>query len=184
MNFTLRDATEDDAASLAQMHIAGWRAAYDGLVDQAVLDTLDATERARDWTGWMADGLTPLIASLDGRDAGFISFGKLKTPPPGLSPIRPLYSAEVYALYLLPDFWRQGLGRQLLSAAAIRLKDQRHKSLCLWVMEKNRRANDFYKALGGQRCGKKQADVGCKMLTEVCYGWRDSSNLILSSRTQ
>ncbi len=176
----IRPATETDISDLASIHVAGWRAAYGGLVDQAYLDAADADEKAAQWRQWFADGETATLIARDeaNKAAGFVSFGRLRTPPPGMSPIRPLYSAEIYALYLLPDVWRQGLGRRLLGEAARALKDRKHKSLCLWVLDGNRRANDFYKALGGQRIGKKQVEIGGKLLPEAAYGWRDTAVLL------
>ena len=73
----------------------------------------------------------------NGTAAGFVNFGKIKTAPPGMSPIRPLYSGEIYALYILPAYWRQGLGTLLIGQAAQELTLMKHKSLCLWVLEKN-----------------------------------------------
>ena len=123
---------------------------------------------------------TLLARDADGKAAGFVGFGRLKTPPPGSSPIRPLYSAEIYALYILPEYWRQGLGRSLMREAALALKDMKHKSLCLWTLEGNRRGNDFYKALGGQRIGKKQVEIGGRTLTDAAWGWRDTGVLASS----
>ncbi|MCM2344261.1 MAG: GNAT family N-acetyltransferase [Alphaproteobacteria bacterium] len=176
MAFTLRPATAADAAALAHLHIEGWRASYGGLVEQSFLEALDGKQRTQDWVKWLAEGTEALIAHDDlGQAAGFISFNRLMTPPPGMSPVRPLYTAEVLALYILPDYWRKGLGQQLMQAAAARLKERKHKSLCLWVLEKNTRGNAFYKALGGQRCGKKDVTIGNQKLVDVCYGWRDST---------
>lgn len=174
----LRPATRDDAATLAEIHIAGWRASYDGLVDPAFLDGLDVEKRTKDWQDWLSSGTDAIIAYDDqGGGAGFISFGRLKTPPPGVSQIRPLYSAEIYALYILPAYWRQKLGRQLMAAAAKALKIRKHKSLCLWVVEKNTRAVAFYKALGGQKCGGKTVDIGGRHLSDTAFGWRDTAIL-------
>lgn len=170
----IRSCTPDDAIDLAHIHIEGWRASYSGLVDQSFLDTLDKDKRAQDWAKWLGEGTEALIAHDDhDKAAGFISFNRLMTPPPGMSPVRPLYTSEILALYILPDYWRQGLGRQLMKQAALGLKEKKHKSLCLWVLEKNSRGNAFYKALGGQRCGKKDVVIGNQKLTDVCYGWRD-----------
>ncbi|MBU0799864.1 MAG: GNAT family N-acetyltransferase [Alphaproteobacteria bacterium] len=180
MTFTLRPATIDDAAALAHIHVAGWRASYEGLVDAAFLDSLDENARAQNWRDWLATGQThALIAfAADNTPAGFISYGNLRTPPPGMSQIRPLYTAEIYAIYLLPAFWRQKLGSQLMAAAATDLRTRKHKSLCLWVMEGNKRAVSFYKKKGGQKCGTKQVEVGGKTLPEIAYGWRDSTPLL------
>lgn len=172
----IRPATADDAAALAHIHIEGWRASYGGLVEQSFLDNLDKAERTQDWIKWLGEGTEALIAYDEHEQpAGFIAFNKLMTPPPGMSPIRPLYTAEILAIYILPAYWRQGLGKDLMKGAAARLKERKHKSLCLWVLEKNARGNAFYKALGGQRCGKKDVTIGNQKLTDVCYGWRDSA---------
>lgn len=177
---TLRTANLDDSPALARIHIAGWRASYDGLVPQEFLDSLDETARAEDWRGWLDSGAAQAIIAHDdtGRAAGFVGFGKLKTPPPGMSPVRPLYTAEIYALYILPDYWRHGIGRQLMAGAAAALRDQKMKSLCLWVLERNARAVPFYKALGGQKCGSKKVEIGGRTLTDIAFGWRDSATLL------
>lgn len=180
MTFTIRPAIETDCAALAAVHIAGWNATYQGIVPQDYLDSLDGTSRAVQWKEWLASGQTQALIAHDENNnpAGFISFGTLRTPPPGLSPIRPLYSAEIYAIYILPEYWRQGLGRQLLRAAALKLKDMKHSSLCLWVIEKNHRALDFYKALSGERCGSREIDVGGTKLKELAIGWRKTQPLM------
>ncbi len=171
----IRPCTPDDAKDLAHIHIEGWRASYGGLVEQSFLDELDKDKRAADWAKWLGEGTEGFIAHDDaGSAAGFISFNKLMTPPPGMSPVRPLYTAEILAIYILPDYWRQGLGKQLMRAAVTRLKERKHKSLCLWTLEKNTRGNAFYKSLGGQRCGKKDVTIGNQKLTDICYGWRDA----------
>lgn len=176
MPFPIRPAAPVDAAALARIHIAGWRASYGGLVEQPFLDALDETQRAQDWGKWLSEGVEALLALDDnGNPVGFVSFNRLMTPPPGMSPVRPLYTAEILAIYIMPDYWRQGLGKQLMKKAVERLKEKKHKSLCLWVLEKNARGNSFYKALGGQRCGKKDVTIGNQKLTDVCYGWRDTS---------
>jgi ribosomal protein S18 acetylase RimI-like enzyme len=174
--FSLRPATEADAEAIAAIHVAGWQGAYGGIVEQAYLDSLSVAERTETWRKYMAAGDMHILVAHDaqGAAAGFASFGKLKTAPPGASPIRPPYSAEIYALYILPAFWRQGLGGQLLRAAARQLREARHKSLCLWVLEKNARGVGFYKKMGGERVGKKEIEIGPTRAREICFGWRDT----------
>jgi ribosomal protein S18 acetylase RimI-like enzyme len=167
-------ASTGDVHDLARIHIEGWRASYGGLVDQSFLDSLNAEKRAQEWAAWMESGTEVLIARDDDNNAaGFIAFGKLMTAPPGMSSVRPLYTSEILAIYILPEYWRNGLGRKLMGEAAVRLMEKKHRSLCLWVLEKNTRGNAFYKALGGERCGKKQVEIGGRKLTDVCYGWRN-----------
>ncbi len=175
----IRPATLADIHDLALIHIGGWQSSYEGLVPPDFLAGLDPVKYAANWAEWLGSGTTDALIAYDadGKPAGFISFGKLRTPIPGMSPIRPLYSAEIYAIYILPPYWRAGLGRSLIASAALALREKKHKSVCLWVMEGNKRAVGFYKALGGQRVGNKKVEVGGRLLSEIAFGWRDSAVL-------
>ncbi len=177
---TIRPVTSDDIPALARIHAQAWRDSYDWLPDQGALGAPSETDRLQQWQRWLdipESGV--LLAIADGDvPVGFVSFGKLKTPPPGSSPIRPLYSAEIYGLYLLADYYRQGMGTALLRAAACRLREMKHGSLCLWAMEKNIRAVAFYKAMGAERCGKQVVEIGSLKAREICFGWRDLAGLL------
>lgn len=177
----IRPATFDDIPIIAALHVAGWKGAYGGIVDQGYLDSLTVEKRIGDWTNWLASGESKVfLADVGGISAGFVVIGRTKTPPPGSSPIRPSHSGEVYALYLHPDYWRRGIGRALLRHAAQELKAQKHTTMCLWVLDGNQRGNAFYKAMGGQKLGGKMIEIGPSMLKEVCYGWRDLTPLLVS----
>ena len=176
---SIRPATAEDVSQIATLHVAGWQAAYGGAVDQAWLDTVTVEKRVADWTGWLAAGdSTSFIADQDGVAAGFITSGRTRTPPPGSSPIRPSHAAEIYALYLHPDYWRQGTGTALLRHAAGDLKTRRQSSLCLWVLDSNERAKSFYIARGAQKLGTRMVEIGPSKVKEACYGWRDTAELI------
>lgn len=175
---SIRTATKDDIPAIAALHVEGWKGAYGGIVDQAYLDGLTVEKRIADWTQWMeADESTVFIAEEEGAPAGFAVIGRTKTPPPGSSPIRPSHSGEIYALYLHPDYWRKGIGTALMKHAARELKERRHSTICLWVLDANTRARGFYEKMGGQKLGGKMIEIGPSTLKEVCYGWRDTSAL-------
>ena len=180
-NIKTRVYKEDDLPRIAHIHNEGWRAAYKGIVDQDYLDGLDDEERLEKWQNWLKAGeIENLYVAADEHDQayGFISFGKLRTPPPGCSPIRPVYVSEIYAIYVLPDYWRKGAGRALMKCAAKMLQEQKKDSLCLWVIEKNKNAMSFYKELGGERCGKMNVEIAGKNTREICYGWRKISPIL------
>lgn len=175
----IHQAGEKNIPAIAAIHIAGWQAAYGGLVDQAYLDSLSVGQRIKDWQGWLASGeSTVLIAEIEGVAAGFIAFGRTRTAPPGESNIRPQYPAEIYGLYILPDYWRQGIGGALLKAAAQEIRARKMNGLCLWVLDGNSRAKSFYEKTYGQRIGKQTVEIGPSRVKEVCYGWRDLKRLI------
>ena len=175
---TIRPATSQDIPVIAALHIAGWKGAYGGIVNQDYLDSLTVEKRIKDWTEWMGSGESEIfLAEENANPAGFVVIGRTKTPPPGSSPIRPSHSGEIYALYLDPQFWRQGVGTALIKHAAQELKARKHSSICLWVLEANVRGKAFYEKMGGQRLGGKMIEIGPSTLKEICYGWKDTTAL-------
>ena len=179
MTVSIRNMTQDDVSAVANIHVKGWQEAYGGIVDADYLSNLSVSEKEESWTLWLQDeGVHHIVAEQDNKVLGFLSVGPLRTLPPGMSPIRPLYATEIYAVYLDPDYYRQGIGRTLFSEAAKRIVEMKQQSTCLWVMDKNERGNRFYKALGGERCGKNFVEVGPSKIKDVCYGWRDIKSFI------
>ena len=174
MSIEIREATQVDIPDIAKIHAAGWHGAYGGIVDQGYLDEFTVEMRIPKWQEHFDSGESnAMLAYIDGNAVGFVDYGSLRTPPAGMSKIRPLYSGEIYALYLMPEYFRQGVGTALIQQAVAALKEQKHQSMCLWVLDKNKRGCSFYEAMGGQRVGKKMAEFGPTKAKEVCYGWRD-----------
>lgn len=176
MVLEIRKATEADIPDIAEIHVAGWQGAYGGIVDQDYLDGFTVDMRIEKWQEHFDNGESQaMIAYLEGKAVGFVDYGPLRTAPAGTSKIRPLYSSEIYALYLKPDYLRQGIGTALIVEAVQALKIQKHQSMCLWVLKDNKRGCAFYDALGGQRVGKMMTEIGTTKAKEVCYAWRDLS---------
>jgi GNAT superfamily N-acetyltransferase len=79
-------------------------------------------------------------------------------------------AAEVYAIYVLPDFWREGAGRALLATAVDHWQARGATTLVLWVLEANARGRAFYEAMGWQPDGGRQSiDLGGFATTEIRY---------------
>jgi ribosomal protein S18 acetylase RimI-like enzyme len=77
---------------------------------------------------------------------------------------------EVYAFNVLPQFWHQGIGRELLDEAERRVKDQHFLAFTLTVLEKNAQARRFYEARGFRLDGsRKEETIGGLLLTELRY---------------
>jgi GNAT superfamily N-acetyltransferase len=77
---------------------------------------------------------------------GFVSGGHLGDGP------------EIYALYVEPSAWRQGVGRGLLAAGLARLRDTGATTAGLWVLRDNTRARAFYEALGWTPTGEHRLE--------------------------
>jgi ribosomal protein S18 acetylase RimI-like enzyme len=153
----IRAATAADADAIALVHVRSWQGAYQGLMPQEHLDQLDVAQRAQRWSRGLtsADPFrdATLVTVTGEQVIGFASVGAARDPDAD-----PGDTGEVYAIYLLPEAWGQGLGRDLMTAALARLADLGYQVATLWVLEGNARARRFYEAAGFTTDGAEQTD--------------------------
>lgn len=157
----IRDAQPGDVEDLARVHVTSWQNAYVGLIDQAFLDALSVETRAERWRALLDQSRGRiLVVELEGSVVGFCSLGPADHGGWG----------EVYAIYLAPERWGEGLGRDLLAAAESALWSDGHHEALLWVLEGNSRARTFYERQGW-RPGKpiRLENIGGVDVTEVRY---------------
>jgi GNAT superfamily N-acetyltransferase len=164
----IRRAGLADARAIAEVAVAGWRAAYRGVLPDDFLDAMRVDAREVAWHERLArdvdGGLPAWVAERAGRVAGFVSSG----PPRDMDV--PLPAAEIYAIYVLAEAWRQGLGRALLETAVSHWRTGGARTLVLWVFEANARARAFYEAMGWQPDGGRQAlELGSASAIEIRY---------------
>lgn len=85
---------------------------------------------------------------------------------------------EIVSLYLLPDYYGNGYGRQLLQAAVDGLAELGYTYVFLWVLEENMRARAFYEKFGFQNSGDCLTDyIGGKDLRELRYIYKIKSEV-------
>lgn len=143
MLFVLAPAGRGDLGAIAEVHIQAWRAAYRGLVPDAVLDQRSIESCEDLWRDALASGEPALLLARSGDDCvGFIAYGAARDDDAGPR------CAEIWTLYLHPDHWGRGLGRQLWQAACQALVDKGIDTVFLWVVTGNHRAIAFYHAMG------------------------------------
>ena len=80
-------------------------------------------------------------------------------------------------LAFAPEAQGKGVGRKLVKAVADTFKERGITSMLLWVLTDNAPSRAFYESLGGQPIEEKQFELGGATLTEVGYGWPDTSVL-------
>ncbi|HEX2404074.1 MAG TPA: GNAT family N-acetyltransferase [Acidimicrobiia bacterium] len=128
-----------DAPGVARVHVASWQRAYPGLINQAFLDSMDVASRTESWRRILRQTRgRVLVAEDDGVIDGFCAVGPSTEEDWG----------EVYAIYLDPDRWGQGVGRALLAAGERALLDDGQWQALLWVLDRNVRARAFYERQG------------------------------------
>ncbi|WP_322807079.1 GNAT family N-acetyltransferase [Thermanaerothrix sp.] len=167
--FRIRPATPKDAQGIAWVHVDTWRAAYAGLIPANVLAQLSVEHDAQQIRAWIAQpraGSFWWVAEKMGSIVGFASGGPERSGDE-------IYRGEIYALYVLPAFQRQGIGRQLVVASVQSLLQSGLTSMLIWVLAENHPARAFYARLGGQPVREQMITIGGTSLREIGYGWGD-----------
>lgn len=129
--------TEEEIKGKAYVHWKAWQEAYTDLLPQDFLQKTYTLERCQDLAFRYPQNI--LVALVDERVVGFTCYGS--------SSQEDLQEAgELYALYVLADYYGQGIGYQLIQAALEQM--QSYKTIFLWVLEGNERAISFYEQVG------------------------------------
>jgi RimJ/RimL family protein N-acetyltransferase len=154
----VRPARPEDVAQIAEVHVRSWQSGYQGLIPQDYLDGLDPAERLASWTRSLAEtdrsrGGTLVVCDDDAQLVGFAHIRESRDADADARSV-----GEVWAVYLAPDAWGKGLGRELMAAALGRLAQAAYDQVTLWVLDTNARARRFYEAAGFQPDGAVKVD--------------------------
>lgn len=158
-----RPAQPADLRAVSTLHIRSWQQAYRGMMPQDHLDSLDVEAAvARRVGNWPPPGTH--VAELNSRIAGWLGIGPYRDEdaPPG--------SGEIYAIYVDPAHWANGVGRALMSYGLALLADQQLQPVFLWVLLENAQARRFYERHGFAADGAQEDyEVGGARVPEVRY---------------
>lgn len=138
----IRIAIPRDAHRIAEIQVESWRAAYRGILPVEYLNGLDVNRRTELWRKFSGDAQAPLFVALkDNRITGFCHLIRSRD-------VDSERAAEIAAIYLDPNHWRSGYGRELCSAALSFSEDQGFERVTLWVLVENSPARRFYETMG------------------------------------
>jgi ribosomal protein S18 acetylase RimI-like enzyme len=93
----------------------------------------------------------------------------------------PVYKSELYAIYILEEHQRRGLGRRLMHAAVDGLVQAGYTAMLLWVLADNVGGRRFYEMLEGRVLREKPIEIFGVTVKELAYGWDDLSKLTLAT---
>jgi RimJ/RimL family protein N-acetyltransferase len=145
----IRLARPGDARAIAEVQVAGWHAAYRGLMPDARLDAFTVEIRQPAWQRNLAGGgrAPTTVFERAGRVVAFASVGASRDAGGW---------GEVWALYAAPEAWGTGAGRALLAEGLAWLAARDLRRVMLWVLEGNARAIRFYRAAGFEPTGARE----------------------------
>jgi GNAT superfamily N-acetyltransferase len=156
----VRLGTADDAEGVARVQVETWQAAYAHALPDEQLQALSmeaAAERHRRWP-------PTYVAEVGGRITGFVSVGRSRDPGT---------DGELFAIYVHPEHWGAGTGRELIEAGEEELRRLGHRDAVLWVLDDNPRARRFYEIAGWAADGtSREIEIFGFDIAEVRYAKR------------
>lgn len=177
----IRQSRPEDATGIARAHVRTWQTTYRGIIPDNYLDTIPVEEWQVRWKRDLSiprPGQFVYVAENEenGEIAGFVWGGVTRYPDLP-------YQGELYAIYVLKNYQKHGLGRFLVQALTKALLDEGLSSMFLWVFEANLASRRFYEALGGQYIKSNTFEIHGTPVVEYAYGWADIHSLIQDTRT-
>ncbi|MFC1764974.1 GNAT family N-acetyltransferase [Planctomycetota bacterium] len=157
-SLTIRGATDKDIAALATMGAQTFSLAYSSIigpkdlesyVQEAFSPELIASERQTGQT-------TFILAEVEHIPCAYAGIRRSQLPE-GITLLHPV---ELQRLYVLPEWFGQGIGTAMLSHIVSWIKQHCYRSCWLRVWEKNLRAIALYKRWDFQTIGSEPYYVG------------------------
>ena len=135
--------SDSEIKGKAYVHWKSWQEAYKGIVDQDYLNAL-TIEKCEDIAFRWPENT--FIAKDDNRVVGFSCYGMYRSdelPDVG----------EIFAIYVLEDYYGAEVGKKLMQAALSELDNQK---VAVWVLKDNKRAIRFYEKCGFRFDGREE----------------------------
>jgi ribosomal protein S18 acetylase RimI-like enzyme len=173
LDMHIREARPQDVPAIAKVHVDSWRTTYRGMVASEFLASLSYEESERMWLNGLSSSPNPVsLFVAETPDGGVVGFAAAGREREGEA----VFQGEIYALYLLHNYQRQGIGRALFRACARDLERRGFTPFLLWVLKANP-ACHFYQALDGKLVREKEIQIGAERLIELAYGWADTGTI-------
>ena len=136
MNLTIKQMeTPEEIEGKSRVHWQTWREAYDEILPAEFQEQM-TLDKCRFYSQKYTENT--LIALDDAKVVCFVSYGDFRD-----SDTR---AGEIFALYVLKDYYGEGVGQQLIQATFAALDG--YQEIVLWVLEDNKRAIAFYEKMG------------------------------------
>ncbi|MEG9299104.1 GNAT family N-acetyltransferase [Mangrovibacillus sp. Mu-81] len=127
--YHIRKAKPSDADGISNVHINSWKTTYKGIVSDGYLESLTVEDRRVKWEAILTGSHQTYVCELyNGDIAGFVSIGKERDEQ---------FEGELYAIYLLKEYQRHGIGSALFKFAMSALKSKGHSNMLVWVLKEN-----------------------------------------------
>lgn len=178
----VRKARREDAHAISAVHVKSWQEAYKGIINQNYLDQLKLEDRLPIWTTALEtpkdNSLIYVAENAEQEIIGFASFGIERTKKFNAD-------CELYAIYLIEEYKRSGVGTKLLERGVMDLLQAGYKSMLVWVLSENP-SKEFYQSFSPDEAGTEEISIAGKKHQEIAFIWDDLLGLLekIHVRTQ
>lgn len=160
----IRPARFEDMAAVGEVVVQSWQHTFKGLLPQVFLSSLTRdAQQHRHEQSFAHSGVHYRVAENANEVVGFASGG------PGRDPEFTVQN-ELYAIYLMPGFERQGIGRRLFHSVTLGLARSERDGLYVTVLAVNPN-RVFYARLGGAEMDGPSLQLGNHHYPQVVFWW-------------
>ena len=168
----IRPGTTADIEEISRVYAQAWRETYQGLAPEPFINGMTAGAAAQIFRDSLPSDTHSyffhVAEASQRRLVGFADGGKERSHPEN-------GVGELYAIYILKEFQKQGTGRLLFEGAVESLLKSGLNSMVVWVLEVSP-YRKFYESLHGiLEPGQKFLDVAGTKMALVSYRWDDLS---------
>ncbi|MGD2185767.1 MAG: GNAT family N-acetyltransferase [Desulfobacterales bacterium] len=164
----IRPSQNYDVPAMSRVYVQTWQDTYLGVVPYGYLYAMSAPHLEQ---GFLNEQQSRQVVSYVAEDAGgvigFISGGYERQGDN-------IYNGEIYALYVLKNHQRQGIGTKLVSALATQFNHFGIYSMLVWVLEHNPYRR-FYERINGIYLRNQRLPFAGEVIDVAAYGWLDTS---------
>jgi 3-deoxy-manno-octulosonate cytidylyltransferase (CMP-KDO synthetase) len=168
-SFNYRWANVADILQAAKVYVRTSQISYQGLLPNEFLNSLSEAKEEREFRKRLFDKKYQMFVaeSSAGEIIGYADVEIIPYLPTG-------FNAKLSSIYVLPEFQRKGIGRELFNLVVSELKISGVNSLLLEALEISP-FKSFYEKLGGELVGFSYHKLAEQDFKTLVYGWKDLS---------
>ena len=168
MKYNIEKSQKSDRKAIAEFVTKAWNETYKGIINYEFLEGMKDTEEIR-YTNAINnfDDKTNMqyIIKDNNRIIGFMKLSKTDSNNGENNCL------ELQALYVLKEFQKNNLGKELINKAFEEGKKMGYKELIVGCLEENN-SNGFYKKMGGEFIKKREFKLPNQTLYENVYSYK------------
>jgi len=143
-SYSVRPAVARDAKAIAEIHVATWQVTYKDMMPEDYLQKMTVEKRQAFWREAIEFSEPQLLVATDGDQiVGFVGYDRSRDANTRAT------VGEIWAMYVAPAHWGQGVGLALWDGARDGLKEEGCTQVTIWVLLRNERALEFCEHAAG-----------------------------------